>query len=199
MTLPVKRTPRKVTRKQRREFLSLVAEGWTLTHAAQAAGSDRRRFWELAQDDEDFAEELELARNEGIDKLEDAIVKAAIEGWEETDVVEKGGAVVSRITKHRKRPELLTKVREWRRPPVALNAEVSFAPAVEARPVSHADFGRLMLEVGTPEILAQYPALLLEPALRSVAEEGQVVDVEAVEVTEADEVSDANGRSQVGA
>lgn len=171
---------RRVTRKQRAAFLEHVRGGWTLTRAAQVAGSDRRRFWELARNDEGFADELELARNEGIDRLEDEIVRAATEGWTEEDVIEDHGEVVRRITKHRKRPELLARVREWRRPPVEARVTAHYGGGYELPtdrpPVTLEDVAALARELGAR------PDQWILGGLFAGAED--VVDAEAVDVRE---------------
>jgi hypothetical protein len=175
-----RRAPRRsiaLTPQKRETFLGLLAEGWTLSSASKAVGRDRRRIWELRQADPDFDEAVERAIAEGIDRLEDELVRAAVQGWEETDVVEKGGVVVSRITKHRRRPELLARVREWRRPAVDVQVNVGAPLEVEGHtPVGWQDLFRVARECGAAHLLGLSPD--------AIAPQADVVDAEYEELAE---------------
>jgi hypothetical protein len=180
---PAKR-PRGVTKATRRRFLDALGEGYSITHAAKLAGRDRRRFYALAEDDPEFAEEMRTATEAGIDTIEDELRAAASEGWLEVDETIEGGEVVRRVERHRKDPRLLARLREWRRPPEAQPLVHVDARPVMARPVDWSDIAGMLRETGQMHLIGSFhPALVramlpqLAPAeLEAVAAE--VVDVE---------------------
>lgn len=71
-----------VTKRARACYLELLAAGWSKTHAAREAGTDRRRVWELARDDEAFAEAQDDAFERGTDVFRDELRRRAVEGVE---------------------------------------------------------------------------------------------------------------------
>src|SRR5437879_1751141 len=74
---------RPLTGESREQFLSALAEGFSITHAARLAGSDRRRMYEARAADPQFAEEWADAWEQGSDRLEDALRQQAL-GYDET-------------------------------------------------------------------------------------------------------------------
>jgi hypothetical protein len=111
----------------------------------------------LVEEDLEFAQEVELAREAGIDAIEDALHEAATEGWLEVDEEIKNGQVVRRVERHRKDRRLLTRLREWRRPPIQVQAHVdyqSLSVPPENRPVTGlADVVRLAVQEGQAHLL----------------------------------------------
>jgi len=110
--LPAQRR-RGITPKMRETFLAALAAGWSVEHAAQRAGRSRRRFYELRERDEQFAEEWDAAIEAGCDVLEDALRIAASEGWDE-ETYDGEGELIRRT--RRRDPRLNRDLLERRRP-----------------------------------------------------------------------------------
>lgn len=70
----------KWTAKKRDEFLSIVADGHSITYAARLVGMSRSRVYAIREVDAEFAEALEQAVQEGSEALEDVALSRAIEG-----------------------------------------------------------------------------------------------------------------------
>jgi len=162
---------RGITRRMREAFLEHLRAGYTVTSAAARAGKSRRRFYALAESDQEFGEEMQAALEAGIDRLEDLLVAAAEEGWHEVDVIEERGAVVRRIARHRKDQRLLKKVREWRRPPVTLTTSADVTPFLlppERQVTGLADVVRLAIETGQEHLLGLHLVGLSEELVDAV-------------------------------
>jgi hypothetical protein len=84
-----RRRPAKIGRQRRDDFLEHLREGLTVSAAAEKAGHDRRRFYELRNTDAAFAQEWEDAYEQGTDALEDEARRRAVDGWDEA-VYQKG-------------------------------------------------------------------------------------------------------------
>ncbi len=85
MSLPEPRVRRRgrVNRRERELFLGSLAEGWSVTHAAQRCGVHRGTFYALRAADSEFAAAWEAAYREGSDRIEDEALRRAVEGYEE--------------------------------------------------------------------------------------------------------------------
>jgi hypothetical protein len=101
---PAQRRPRgPLTEREKRDFLETVAAGWSLTRAAERAGRNVRRFYDLRERDEEFAAAWDEAIVEGKDRLDDVNLEYATEGVEEV-TYDGEGNVVRRV----KRPDPAT-------------------------------------------------------------------------------------------
>jgi len=77
-------------------FLTALGECGILSRAAEAAGVDRATVWRRTQSDKDFAELVDLAMEQAIDKLEAEARRRALDGVEEP-VYQGGQWVGSKI------------------------------------------------------------------------------------------------------
>jgi hypothetical protein len=180
--VPSKR-PRGVTKATRKRFLDALRDGYSITHAAKLAGRDRRRFYELAENDPEFAAEMRAAIEAGIDTIEDELRTAASEGWLEVDETIEGGEVVRRVERHRKDPRLLARLREWRRPPEAQPLVHVDARPVMARPVDWSDIAGVLRESGQMHLVGGFHPALVRGMLRELtAAELEAVAAEVVDV-----------------
>jgi hypothetical protein len=109
--IPVNRQERRrgaITRKHRKVFLERLAAGFSVTAAAAPTGKGKQRFYELRTADPDFAEEWRQAWERGADVLEDELLRAAREGWQEIDEeFDADGRLNRRVVRQRKDPRLL--------------------------------------------------------------------------------------------
>lgn len=83
---------RKIAHRKKRAFLAAYAECGTITHAAEAAGIDRRSHYNWLNDDPEYAEAFEQAKQMSIEALEKEARRRAIEGVQEP--VYQGGKLV---------------------------------------------------------------------------------------------------------
>jgi hypothetical protein len=67
------------TGKKRRQFLSVLATGYSVTRAAQAIGLSRNTMYEWRRDDPEFAREWDDAWESGTDCFEDQLREMAAE------------------------------------------------------------------------------------------------------------------------
>lgn len=72
-----KRTP---TETQRRKFLLALANGWSVSKGAKAAGVPRRTVYNWRDDDEIFAADWDHAIEQGTDALEDEAIRRGFKG-----------------------------------------------------------------------------------------------------------------------
>lgn len=89
---------RGITPKMRETFLAALESGFSVTHAAERAGRHRRRFYQLAEDDEQFAETMADAIEAGTEVLIDEARRRAVDGWEEE--VYQGGELVGTVRRY---------------------------------------------------------------------------------------------------
>ncbi|MEP6910269.1 MAG: hypothetical protein ABI896_07555 [Actinomycetota bacterium] len=75
--------PRSLTEQERETFLEALGEGWSISKAAQQAGRERRRFYDLQENDEAFADAWAEAYEQGTQRLEDEATRRGLEGYEE--------------------------------------------------------------------------------------------------------------------
>jgi hypothetical protein len=75
-----------ITQKHRRVFLKRLAAGFSVAASAAPTGKGRQRYYELRAEDPDFDAAWRHAREAGQDVIEDELLKAATEGWEEVSV-----------------------------------------------------------------------------------------------------------------
>lgn len=87
-----------LTLKQREIFLRTLMEGWTASRAAIEAKAPRQTFYNLRENDENFATAWKAAEESGTDRLED-IVRQRAEGYEKP-LVFKGRKTGQTITEH---------------------------------------------------------------------------------------------------
>jgi hypothetical protein len=166
----------KISKRAQARFLEALELGHSVTHAAKLAGFNRDSAYRLRGKEPEFAEAWDVAVESGTDKLEDELVKAATEGWEEIDVVEEHGNVVRRVSRRRRDPRLLAKVREWRRPPT-LHVSGQVHHVHEGGRVSTlGDLLALARELGREDVLR----------LPVGGEDAEIVEAEAVEVEAVD-------------
>jgi terminase small subunit-like protein len=69
-----------VTPKKTQRFLELVAEGYTVNHAAKAVGISRMAPYRLRDRNPKFAQKLAEAMEAGSDVMEDEVRRRAVEG-----------------------------------------------------------------------------------------------------------------------
>lgn len=77
-------------------FLKAIADGSTITEAAEAAGVDRSTAWRTRDRDPEFLQAFEQALESSADILEKTARRRAIEGWEEP--VYQGGQLIGSKT-----------------------------------------------------------------------------------------------------
>jgi hypothetical protein len=103
----------------RARFLEGLTEGLTVTLAAEKAGrAHPRRFYELRNEDEEFAAQWQEALERGTQKLEEELRRRAVEGWEETAREYREGELVRETVTRRYSPALLIFMLKARRPEV---------------------------------------------------------------------------------
>jgi len=99
--LPERRERRRqqpaVSERARDVFLEGLRGGFSVTHAAKAAGVYRRRFYELRAADEVFADSWADAFESGTDLLRDELRRRAVDGWEEPVV--SAGKILGTVQK----------------------------------------------------------------------------------------------------
>jgi hypothetical protein len=105
-----------ITRRHRQVFLERLAAGFSVAAAAAPTGKARQRYYEERAADPTFAEAWNHAWEAGADAVEDELLRAAREGWEEVDEVYEGGELVRRVVRLRKNPALLAKLERKRQP-----------------------------------------------------------------------------------
>ncbi len=88
----------KFTAKKRETFLSMLAEGWSVTKACRAIGISRRCAYDHRSADADFAAEWDAAWEEGGDVIEDEMLRRAVEGVEKP--VYQGGVLVGLVQEY---------------------------------------------------------------------------------------------------
>jgi hypothetical protein len=141
-----RRRPR-ITVNERVAFLAALRAGWTVTHAAERAGRDKRRFYDLREADEAFAAEWDGALEEGTAVLEDELHRRALEGWEDTEH-NGAGELVRRIRRYS--PALLIFSLKARKPDTYRdNARIELAGNVcnEVRTTIRHERGLTMVDV----------------------------------------------------
>jgi hypothetical protein len=100
-----------VSAKARAGFLEALSAGWSVTHAAQRAGTVRQRFYELRESDEEFGAAWDEALAQGTEALEDEARRRAVDGWEEP--IYQRGELVGHVRKYdSKLLEFLLKARD---------------------------------------------------------------------------------------
>lgn len=112
MTEARKRPRGPISRPQREAFLAALSEGLSVHHAAGTVGRERRRFYNLRERDEAFAELWRDAYDAGTMVLEDEARRRALEGIEEP--VYQGGKLVGTVRRYSDR--LLEVLLRARRP-----------------------------------------------------------------------------------
>jgi len=75
--------PPKLTTKRKNEFLNLLSEGFSVSHAAAAVNISRWAMYQHRANDEEFAAAWNEAVEAGTDKLEDEARRRAFEGVDE--------------------------------------------------------------------------------------------------------------------
>ena len=104
---------RPITQKARADFLDGLAKGLTVRLAAERAGrAHTRRFYELRNEDEEFAAAWTEAVEQGTQLLEDELRQRAVDGWDEwsTSLIasSKGNTSDSRTRRAVRAPMLFT-------------------------------------------------------------------------------------------
>jgi hypothetical protein len=80
---PAQRDRRRLTLRARQVFLDHLAAGWTVRHAAAAAGVARRQtLYEARERDPEFTRAWDEALEAGVEALLDEARRRAVEGWE---------------------------------------------------------------------------------------------------------------------
>lgn len=70
----------KVTADKKAAFLAALAETYTVTHAADAAGISRKTAYEWRKEDGDFAAAWDAAQERAVDALEQSVYQKAMAG-----------------------------------------------------------------------------------------------------------------------
>lgn len=169
---PAQRARRPLSERQRGVFLTHLSSGWSAKHAAEAAGRNVRRFYDLREADGEFAEAWSRAVESGTQVLEDEARRRALDGWD--DPVFQQGQLVGHVRRYSDR--LLEFLLRGRRPAVyrdsastlAVSGVVGVAAAIEDRSASLADVARVLRDVGAFEGM-EFPPRLALPA-------GDVID-----------------------
>lgn len=104
---------RRVPTAAREAFLEALAAGWSVTHAAERAETNRQRFYELRAADDAFAEEWDGAIELGTQMLEDELRRRALDGWDE-ETFNGEGKLVRRLRRYS--PHDLVTLLKARRP-----------------------------------------------------------------------------------
>lgn len=177
------RRRRRITRREREEFLEALRQGWTVTAAAEYAGHYRRRWYELAERDQEFAAAMRDAIEAGTDALVEEARRRAVDGWDEP--VFRAGGLVGFVRKYS--DALLMRLLASRDPSWREGAQVQVVNAIGPQ-VELDGPGAASLE-GVFAVLHKAGAISEIPALPAAAPD--VVDAEAVEV-EADELQEAS-------
>lgn len=86
-----------VSPEARAAFLEALAGAYSVTRAAELAGVERRRLYELRDSDEAFAAAWLDSHDAGTDVIRDEIRRRAVEGWDEPLV--SAGKVVATVRK----------------------------------------------------------------------------------------------------
>jgi len=123
-----RRTPA-ISAEARAAFLEAVSAGWSVSHAADRADVHRRRFYELAKADGEFAAELRDAVQTGTHALEDEARRRAVDGVDEP--VFQGGELVGHVRRYSDR--LLEFLLKKRDPSYRERSEVTVAGGIELR------------------------------------------------------------------
>ena len=88
----------KLTAKKRDDFLTLLSEGHTVTHAARAIGVSRQCVYDHRADDEAFAAAMEEALIEGGEALEQEARRRAVEGvTQEKPIYSRDGKLIDTV------------------------------------------------------------------------------------------------------
>jgi hypothetical protein len=85
-------TTRHISQQKKELFLTAFAETCTVTHAADAAGIDRRTHYDWLKADQEYAEQFRAAEQSVADSLEAEAIRRARDGVER-DVYYKGEVV----------------------------------------------------------------------------------------------------------
>lgn len=147
----------KVTRAQRTTFLERLAAGYTVTAAAESAGRNKRRFYDLRDADEAFAAEWTDSYDAGTDVLREEARRRGVDGWDEP--VFQGGQQVGVVRKYSDRMlELELKrrdpaYRENHRLEVTGANGGPVAVQADYTPTSLADVLRLARELGVTDVI----------------------------------------------
>jgi hypothetical protein len=172
-----------ITRKHRKVFLERLAAGFSVAAASAPTGKGRQRFYEERAVDPAFAEAWRHAWEAGQDVIEDELLRAATEGWEEVDEVYEGGELVRRIVRQRKNPALLAKLERKRQPEKSPLVEVNVQPAL-ARPVEWSDIAGMLRDTGQMHLIGSFHPTLVRAVLPELAPAeleavvAEVVDIE---------------------
>lgn len=195
-----RREARAITRKHRALFLDRLAAGFSVAAAAAPTGRARQRFYEERAADAEFAEAWRHAWEAGQDAIEDELLRAATEGWEEvTEEFDGDGQLKRRVVAQRKNPALLAKLERKRQPETAPLVELNVSPVV-APPVTWADIADTFRSSGQLHLLRSFqPDIVrgLLPSLKPAEIEAfaaELVDVEA-DVVDVDPDSRSPGAS----
>jgi hypothetical protein len=191
----------KLTRKHRELFLERLAAGFSITAAAEPTGRSRNRFYELRQEDAEFAAEWKQAWEAGADVLEDEMLKAATEGWQEvTEEFDGDGRLKRRVVAQRKDPRLLARLERKRQPETSPLVEVNTGPRLEVKPISVDELALYLVESfreqGQLHHLPTYPAAVVRralPYLTPAELEHFAIEGEAIELGEVGDVAEIVG------
>jgi hypothetical protein len=154
-----------ITRKHRAIFLERLAAGFSVAAAAAPTGRNRQRYYELRAADPEFAEAWKHAWEAGQDAIEDELLRAATEGWEEVDEVYEGDSLVRRIVRRRKSPALLAKLERKRQPETAPLVELNVQRIEGFRPPTPADMLAFFRDTNQLHLLKSFPRLMVEPLI----------------------------------
>jgi hypothetical protein len=201
--VPADRSERRrgsITRKHRQVFLERLAAGFSVAASAAPTGKHRRRYYELRELDDGFRAQWDDAWAAGQDRVEDELLRAATEGWTETEeTFDEDGKLIRRVERQRKNPALLAKLERKRQPETQPLVEVNLRPAIDAKPVSIMDMLDVYRSTGQMHLLtSMHPHMLraLSPGLTPSELEALTADVVDGEAEEVD-VATENRRSPV--
>ena len=88
----------RVTDEEKATFLQGLAEGLSVTGAAERTGRTRRAFYAIAKRDEEFAQDRAETIDDGTERLEDEARRRALEGTEKP--IYQGGKRVGSVKEY---------------------------------------------------------------------------------------------------
>jgi hypothetical protein len=97
--LPAERRRGRIAKKDRAAFLSALESGWAVRHAAKLTGHGFQRWYELRDEDEEFAADWAEAIEQGTQRLEDEALRRAVEGYDE-ETFDGAGELIRRVRRY---------------------------------------------------------------------------------------------------
>ena len=136
-------------------FLTHLSSGWSAKHAAEAAGRNVRRFYDLREADGEFAEAWSRAVESGTQVLEDEARRRALDGWDDPSSSRGSSSGMSGGTRTGCSSSCCAgggrRCDRDSASTLAVSGVVGVAAAIEDRSASLADVARVLRDVGAFE------------------------------------------------